>query len=226
MAQKQSGGNIQLTRFGWFWLVVIVMLAFGGWVAGRFNNATELAPLHDGTYTIWCGAAAVIGLVSVLIGFFQSRGGIWIRILVSVISFGGIGAIGASLLVLNTADIVWMAIDFPPAKTKTFTGNLLISRAYRTHGKSAGWNIQTTPLWSDLNITASDYDFMLAHRRPGDPGTDPDEISSRGYFCAKVTLQSSGNAVRVLHAGNGALPMGTVDVCPPGVKSAIQLARP
>jgi hypothetical protein len=70
------------------------------------------------------------------------------------------------------------------------------------------------PLWSNLSISELDYDYMRGHRAPWDKGTNPDEISSRGYFCAKVTLQRSGNAVRVLHAGNGVLPAGTVRECP------------
>lgn len=55
---------------------------------------------------------------------------------------------------------------------------------------------------------------MLAHRSPEDHGRNPDEISSHGFFCARVTLQQSGDALRVLNAGSQKLPAGTVVVCP------------
>jgi hypothetical protein len=106
------------------------------------------------------------------------------------------------------------ALDFPPEHTRSFPALLKISRAYQTHGKGRSWNIQTTPIWTNLDITETDYDFIASHRRPGDAGRDPDEISSRGYFCAKVTLQRAGEAMRIMHAGTRKLPTGTVVVCP------------
>jgi hypothetical protein len=65
-----------------------------------------------------------------------------------------------------------------------------------------------------MEVTESDYQFMLSHRRPGDTLHNPDEISSKGHFCAKVTLQESDRALRVLHAGSRKLPPGTVIFCP------------
>ena len=91
---------------------------------------------------------------------------------------------------------------------------LLISRAYRTEGKGQSWSIQTMPIWSNLNITQVDYDCMLHHRRPEDIGHNTNEISSRGYFCAHVTMQQSGSALRVLNAGSRKLPSGTIVICP------------
>jgi hypothetical protein len=55
---------------------------------------------------------------------------------------------------------------------------------------------------------------MRTHRRAGDNKGDPDKISSNGYFCAHVTIQQSGNALRVLHAGSHNLPKGSVVICP------------
>ena len=89
-----------------------------------------------------------------------------------------------------------------------------ISRAYQTHGKGTYWHIQTQPFWTDLNIEKSDYLFMQDHRSPGDPGRDPDEISSRGYFCARLTIEQANHAVRIMHAGQGMLPLGSILVCP------------
>ena len=80
-------------------------------------------------------------------------------------------------------------------------------------GRGRSWNIQTTPIWSNLDITQADYEFMRTHRRPGDLSTDPDEIPSKGYFCAKVTLQQADEALRVLNAGTYKLPLGTIGIC-------------
>jgi len=51
---------------------------------------------------------------------------------------------------------------------------------------------------------------MQNNRRPGDDGRNPNEISSLDYFCAKVTIEQSDKALRILHAGSGKLPQGTV----------------
>lgn len=125
------------------------------------------------------------------------------------------GIISVAMLSVRTARIVEGRIDFPTATTVTYPGLLVIWRAYQTRSKGGtGWSIQTTPIWSNLAVTKMDYDSMLAHRGPGDHGRNPDEISSHGFFCARVTLQQSGNALRVMHAGSHALPTGTVVVCP------------
>jgi hypothetical protein len=54
---------------------------------------------------------------------------------------------------------------------------------------------------------------MRNNRRPGDDGHNPDEISSRGYFCAKLTIEQSDKALRILHVGSQTLPVGTVIFC-------------
>jgi hypothetical protein len=125
-----------------------------------------------------------------------------------------VGFLTVFLVSFRSADIIEGYIDFPAAKTTTYPGLLIIWRAYRTHGKGGSWNIQTTPLSSNLDITPEDYQFMLTHRSPEDHGRDPDEISSHGFFCAHVTLQRSANALRVLNAGSQKLAAGTVVVCP------------
>jgi hypothetical protein len=126
-----------------------------------------------------------------------------------------LGFLSFSMTFLTAAEILEGRIDFPPSNTRTYENELLlISRAYATHGKGRSWNIQTMPIWSNINITESDYNFMRAHRAPYDHGTNPDEITSNGYFCAKVTIQKAGEAIRVMHAGRWKLPAGTVIRCP------------
>jgi hypothetical protein len=138
---------------------------------------------------------------------------VWQRARLAVV-LGLMGFLSVTLTSTRIAEIVEQLIDFPPSQTRTYSTLLLISRAYQTHGKGRSWNIQTTPIWSTLQITEDDYRFMLAHRRVEDNSGNPDEISSNGYFCAQVTVEQSGNALRVLHAGSHELPKGTVVICP------------
>ena len=114
----------------------------------------------------------------------------------------------------HLASIVEGWVDFPKGKSHTHQALFLISRAYQTHGKGSSQYIQTMPIWSNLEIAREDFTFMRSHRSPDDDGNNPDEISSRGYFCAKVTIEQSDNALRILHSGSQKLPQGTVILCP------------
>ncbi len=214
MEDAVSTAKVRLKPLGWWWLGALVATEITGLIAGLFDNSTELTPDHSDTLNLCFAVTLGMVAISMFIGLWQSRGLAWARGVVSIITFGGIAAIGSFTLALHLHDIVWAKLDFPASKTKTFVSRLRINRAYQTHGKGRDWCIQTMPLWSNLRISEIDYDYMGAHRRPGDPGKNPDEISSQGYFCATVTLQTSGNAIRVLNAGNGVLPIGTVSICP------------
>jgi hypothetical protein len=180
---------------------------------GWFDNTTELSPEHDRVLQACFAIAGLSGLASGIVGVRESKDiNIWRRAPL-VLGLSVLGFLSVFLMSSRTANIVEGLIDFPPGKTRSYTTLLLISRAYQTHGKES-WNIQTTPIWSNIGITQDDYEFMLTHRRAGDNTRDPDEISSNGYFCASVTIQQSGNALRVLHAGSHKLPKGSVIICP------------
>jgi hypothetical protein len=221
-----NGGDVKKHR-GWLKSINPSILGFGIPLAvvgfylglGWLDNTTELWPRHDDAISgcFWLG-----GLVALLIGTTLALKlkdpSVWMRIRV-IVPLSLIGAIGVALLSLRLVDFYYGWVDFPSQRTQTFQGLLIISRAYQTHGKGASRDIQTTPIWSDMKVTQDDYEFMLHHRRPGDLSKDPDEISSKGYFCAKVTAQRSGDALRVLHAGSGALPSGTVIICPQATTS-------
>ena len=182
-------------------------------VLGRLDNTTELWPRHDdridGCFVL--GGIVALGIAATVVRYTK-KVAVWRRI--ATVFFGSLAAaVFVVIFSLRIVDILDGWIDFPAKKTQTFHALLRISRAYQTHGKGAARDIQTTPVWSDMNVTASDYNFMLHHRRPDDLSSNPDEISSKGYFCAKVAMQKSGNAYRVLHAGSGTLPSGTVIIC-------------
>lgn len=181
---------------------------------GWFDTTTELIPAHEQA-DLACFVIAVLG------GLFACGMGIYLtrklavsqRIVLPLVIMLE-AAIGIFMVSHHTASIVEGWMDFPAGKTHTREVLFPIARAYQTHGKGASQDIQTMPIWSDLEITREDFAFMQNHRRPGDDGRNPDEISSQGYFCAKVTIEQSGNALRILHAGSQKLPEGTVILCP------------
>jgi hypothetical protein len=205
-----------LGKFGRYWFYGLIACLPLRFVLDWFDNSTTLIPSHDDALLACFAAAILAGLASAGVAIWQSTGmAIWRRGAIAI-ALAALGALCALLLLIPLMNIVLVRIDFPPDRTRTYQGLLRISRAYQTHGKSRSWNIQTMPIWSNMDITKEDYDFMLAHRRPGDSTNDPDEISSKGYFCARVAFQEAGDgdALRVMHAGSGKLPRGTVILCP------------
>ena len=206
----------KIAKSGVWWLVgcgIIFALRFP---LGLINDATQLTPDHSsfiGLSFAFGGLAAVIAIfvlwratpswpVANRIGF--------------ALACAFLGFLSLSLLLMPAVNIVEGWIDFPPSKTVIYKDTLVkISRAYQTRGKGRSWNIQTMPIWSNINITQDDYDEMLSHRSLNDHGKNPDEIMSKGYFCAQVTVQRAGDAIRIMHAGNGKLPRGSIVVCPP-----------
>jgi hypothetical protein len=205
--------RFRLTKLGWIWLGALVVSCAGAWIAGAFNTSTELTPAHDDPLDFGLYAACVVAIVSAVLILSQSRGTLYQKIVMSFVVTPIFAFMGVFLLTSEVAALVESAADFPAGKTRTYEGLLFVKRAYQTHGKGRSWNIQTMPIWSNIDITQADYNFMLGHRSPDDHGTDADEITSNGYFCARVTAQQSGEAIRVLHAGTYKLPQGSVVVC-------------
>jgi hypothetical protein len=134
--------------------------------------------------------------------------------LLSLLGFGLIGGLATVLLLSTVANIIENRRDFPPERTRTFGALLPIERAYRMDSRTgSSWIIQPAPIWSNIDIAHADYSFMLARSGTGSTRKEPSNVPSRSYFCAKVTMQQSGEALRVLHAGSQALPAGSVGVC-------------
>lgn len=212
----------RFSKLAIIWVCLLFSLFVLGLALGLFDRTTGLppTPLQDGLLTLSWLAAGLMGLLTVCVAIWQVTGlPIWRRAL-GAIAGGLFGLLATFGTLMPLADIGSGWIDFPRDKVRSFPTLLLISRAYQTHGKGRSWNIQTEPIWSNIDITEDDYAFMLAHRRPGDRGKDPDEISSRGYFCARVTIERAGEAMRVMHAGRQKLPEGSVIVCPPATGSS------
>lgn len=211
-----AGSNAKLTRFGWFWLGSLLALAVVAWLASRWDDTTQIFPDQSGMLEYCFIAAVCVAVASTLIGITQSTGPIVSRIIVSVLGFGAIGALSTLFVSDVIGDLVSARIYFPADKTQNFHALMPIGRAYRTDSRfGSSWIIQPTPLWTNINITQSDYDLMAAHNGSMANGKEPEDVPVHGYFCARVTLQIAGSALLVLHAGNSTLPPGSVVVCPP-----------
>jgi hypothetical protein len=205
-------GKAQPTTFGWIWLAVIALVYLAVWPVGWFDNATELTPDHSDILGYCFGAAAILAIVSGIVIFVQSEGAKAARIALALVTALASG-IGGALLSSTIANIIENHIDFPAGKTRTFRALLPIGRAYRMDSRTgSSWIIQPV-IWTNIDITQSDYRFMLSHRGWNGRGPEPDSVSSRAYFCARVLIQQSGDALRVLNAGRSTLPDGAVGIC-------------
>lgn len=206
---------MRLTKLGWRWLGVLWVLLFGGWLLSRFDNATLLSPDEEGALRDCFIIAGIATVVSAFVGCSQSKGSVASRVTAAVLVFGGSSALSTVMLTATFTDIALGKRYFPPEKTETFEALLPIGRAYCGESRTGySWTIQPTPLWTNIDITKSDYDFMVAGRRVDDVPDEPEDVPSHGTFCAKVTMQRSGDALRVLHAGWYTLPQGSVVRCP------------
>ncbi len=207
--------NVRKGLLGWF--IVLGSIWLLGVVLGWFDNTTELSPSHEGVLQACFAIAGLSAFAAGALGIRASKRITGITVWQGAglaFGFSLLGFLAVFLASSHTANIVEGLIDFPPGETRNYEKLLLISRAYQTHGKGRSWNIQTTPIWSNLDITEDDYQFMLTHRQVGNNSRYPDEIRSNGYFCVHVTMQESGNALCVMHAGNRTLPKGSVVICP------------
>lgn len=198
------------------WLVWLGGLALAFFLLLWFDDAVELRPDHPAIAHATPFVVIVGGLVAAALFPWRSRLGDWRARIAQPISICISAAILSGLVFHEGAALIEGRLDFPPARTQTYQALLLIDRAYVQHGKNRSWHIETTPISADFRIEEGDYDSMLAHRPALDTGTDPDEVLSSSKFCAKVTIQQSGSALRVLHAGHATLPAGTVAPCPLG----------
>lgn len=205
-------GKARPTTIGWIWIAAIALVYLAVWPVGWFDNATELTPDHSDILGYCFGAAGILALVSGIVVFIQSRGAKAPRMILAIVVALASGICGV-LLSSTIANIIENRIDFPAGKTRTFRALLPIGRAYRMDSRmGSSWIIQPV-IWTNIDITQSDYRYMLSRRGWDGRGSEPKSVSSGGYFCAKVLVQQSVDALRVLHAGRLTLPAGTIGIC-------------
>lgn len=214
MDEQVKRPKVALTKGAWVWLGVLALTMLSTWPLGSFDDATELTPDHTDVleYCFWLAGA--VGISSASFCFFRSSGQLLSRLVLSIFCFGLIGVLATFLVASTVANIAENQRDFPSGKTKTYWTLLPIERAYRMDSRTgSSWIIQPAPIWSNIDIAHSDYSLMLDRSTSGSRDSEPSSLPSRSYFCAKVMMQRSGEALRVLHAGKQALPPGSVGVC-------------
>ena len=200
----------------WSWFLGSLSLIFLSAFIGLFDTTTVLWPVHEGVDRARFVFAFVCGLVACGMGVYLGGGLSRVqRVLLPLVMLIE-ATVGIFLIAGHVSMMIEGWIDFPAGKTHTGQAFLAIAHAYRTHGKGTHQAVQTMPSGTEFDVAPEDYRFMQTHRRPGDAGKDPDQIASGGYFCLKVTVESTDEALRVLHAGSHELKQGTVVVCPSG----------
>lgn len=216
--------RLRLTRFAWWWLGALWVLVLAQWLLGQFDNTTLLSGQDDGPLTVCFLITGLAAMASAFVGYSQSAGRERWRWIAAVLIFGMTGVLGTLLFTDTVTNIVLGKLYFPPDRTETFHALLPIGRAYRAESRFGdSWVMQPTPLWTNIDIAQADYDFMVAGRRVHDVRDEPRDVPSRGIFCARVTMQRSGDALRVLHAGRETLPEGSVVRCPPAARGQAYL---
>jgi hypothetical protein len=213
MDEEVKRPKVTLTKGAWLWLGMLSLAMVSTWPLGHFDDATELTPDHSDIleYCFWLAGA--VAVASVPFSFLRSNGKLLSRLVLSIFGFGLIGFIATLSVASTVANIVENQLDFPSGKTQTSWTLLPIERAYRMESRTgSSWIIQPAPIWSNIDIAHSDYRLIIDRSNfSRDP--EPSSLPSRSYFCAKVMMQRSGNALRVLHAGKQALPPGSLGVC-------------
>jgi len=215
-SMPQSPENQQSVRVKTIWALFLGSLSLIplSIILGLFDTTTELVPTHDRVDQVCLAVAVFCGLLACGTGIYLTRMLTIIQRIMLPLVLMLEAAIGTFLVAGHPSSIMEGWLDFPAGKSHTRQVLFVISRAYQTHGKGSSQYIQTMPIWSNLEITREDFAFMRNHRRPGDDDQNAYEISSQGYFCAKVTIEQSDKALRILHSGSQKLPQGTVILCP------------
>jgi hypothetical protein len=208
--------------FANFWLGILIALSVLAALLYWLHSTTELAPAHDNVTQACAIFAAVLCFVSALIGFRKHPYRGVVGRLFRGAGYGLFGFAALFFAAMGCATIVEGWIDFPANVTRASQRLIAIADAHHSVGGrgSQSWTARIMSYDASLDITREDYGFMLAHRRPEDDASEPDRIASGGYFCARVTIEQAGDALRVVHAGSYTLPPGTVVVCP-GEEGAI-----
>lgn len=212
--EEQPAQNRQSSLLLWTLYLVSLALALLAQALGWFDRTTLLAPSHAHIDQACMAIAVLCGVVFCALAIRSTCRLSLVQRIVLPLLLLFLSSLGAFMMAEQCASLLVGRMDFPAGKTHTRTVLLMIERAYQTHGKGSSQYIQTTPIWSNLEIAPQDFAFMQQHRSPADDGRNPHEISSKGYFCAQVTIEETDKAVRILHAGAHPLPAGSILPCP------------
>lgn len=130
-----------------------------------------------------------------------------------------VGMVMTTMLLAPATELIAGWVDFPPSMTNSSIALLPISKAHEAHGRGASWSVKFQPDWSGVPISYNDYRYMQEHLPPDHRSASRNEIVSNGYFCARVSLQKAGKAIRIMHSRWGGLAEGSIGICPAGGSS-------
>lgn len=211
---EQSAQDKKSSLLLWTLYIVSLALTLLAKALGWFDRTTLLAPNHAHIDQACMALAGLGGAVFCALAIYSTRRLSIVQRIVLPLLLLLLASIGVFMVAEQCASLLVSRMDFPAGKTRTRTVLLMIERAYRTHGKSSSQYIQTTPIWSNLEIAPQDFAYMQQHRGPADDGRNPNEIVSKSYFCARVNIEETDKAVRILNAGSHPLPAGSILPCP------------
>lgn len=212
---------VKISKLGWAWLASLCLYFGTYWGLSYFDTATILWPRNENILEVVVWTAAGMGLISTVVGFTNITGATVSRLILAIFVYGLGGSLTTMVLFATVSNIVQNRVYFPASNTQTFDALIPIDRAYLGHSRgcvaeNTCWNVQTSPLWSDLNVFEVDYQFMLDNRSPDNVSDDTEEISSRGFHCLQAKVQKAGSAIRIMDSGSSTLPKGSVVLCPGG----------
>ncbi len=218
----KQGRDQGITVFALWWTGALSLLWLIATFMPLFGNDTELMPRHFGLMALAMLAALALGVNSAVVLWTQTRIELFYR-LIFVVLFSLFATTDTFKVSTHLINAYGLSHDFPAAQIETSTFYWPIDRAYTKDVKtgrnsSIEYFVRLTPAWdTDWEIAKSDFDYMKANNKPENASRYGDRIESHGWFCAKVTLQKAGNAVKVVGVTDGrGLAEGSLMLCPDG----------
>ncbi|MBB4840617.1 hypothetical protein HNP52_003709 [Sphingomonas kyeonggiensis] len=118
--------------------------------------------------------------------------------------FTALLAMAATLLAL---DRFQERAEFSRGPLRQKQADLAIAEAVFLRGKSGRYEITLRDYSRNFTVDEADYASAFG---------EAEQVRPRGR-CARVTLQKSAHALRIIDLERGALPRGTLVRCPPGI---------
>ncbi len=202
VSNRVMGGFGRGTRktkwtFGQLWIGGLFIILSASRLFPSFEHTTQVAPHHDDIIINCFCAALAVAVFSVGVAISEDSGKMWSRVLTVVIAL--ICGFGGTFVGVYEVSKMWAeAHDFPAGKTQASMAQWPITGLHHTSVRSLDYYYANTKQ-ADVNVSESDYDFMRAH--------------SVDSFCARVPIETSGTAVRLMLGPHDELKSGNILPC-------------
>lgn len=209
MPGGQAKGAIS-PRFFWFVAGPIIGISLVQ-VVPMFIHTTPVRPYHLSVMGISLLVALVVAVFGVIVVLSEKSVALWKRVglslFVFVASFIAVCFIASQFI----TSLIEMQ-DFPAGKTTSATEIVPITQAYQTHGRASGDYIRTP--YGHFRVRTSDYGRLKTQRPVAFTDVSADKVTINGYYCAKLPVQTAGNAVRVMMGAEDYVPTDSLELCP------------